>query len=397
MAKQNNLSFLRAVGVSFLRELKRFGSDRVCVVICFVIPPILFTLFCFIYYAGLVRGLPVAVCDNDNSSISRTLVRSIEASSVMKVVAHVNSAREIEDGLRRGIYLGGFYLPNGMERDIKRGHPVFPVIYKNSQNLLIGNTLFKEAMTIFRTFNAGVLLNKFRKAGLSKDQAIGLVNPVATDITVLYNPNFNYSQFLSPGLIFAQFQVIIILTFFLIIAREWEENGFTEALTAAGGRGGALIIGKSLPYLIVHCATAVAIYGILFPLFDIKINGSIVATFVVTFLFILASSVPGMLIGMITRNQLVGMEVSILLNMPAFMFSGFAFPMRALPEPFVFAAQLLPFTHFSNGFFKVALAGLPLQGAFHECVYLLCFVFIPAPIVMLLMRIKGPLLPFLKK
>jgi len=359
------------------RECLRFYSDRVLLLLVFAMPVVLFTMFCSIYNKGIVRGLPVAVCDNDNTETSRLLIRAIQSSSSMRLTASLSSAAELERNIKRGTFAGGFYFPQGMEQDLKRGHSVHPVVYKNSQNILIGNYILKESQSIFRTFNAGVILKKFKKAGLSTQQALALVNQITTDVCVLYNPNFNYTQYMCPGLIFAQFQVIIMLCGLLVIAHEREQNTLQLALDNAGGCIGIFLLGKSIPYLSAFCAVALGILGILFPAFDIKIAGGFWETFVLVLLFVFASFAPGLMLGCLVKDPIVGTQVAIFINLPAFIFSGYTFPSGAFPNALALIAYVLPFTHFSSAFFKMSLVHAPLHYATNEIIALLGFVTIP--------------------
>jgi ABC-2 type transport system permease protein len=287
----------------------------------------------------------------------------------------------MENEMRRGRICGGFYFPSGMERDIKKGCTVHPVLYKNAQNILVGNYLSKEGLSILRTFNAGVLIKKLKMKGLSEQQALAIVNPVATDVSVLYNANFNYTGFLCPGLIFAQFQVIVMLSALLVMTRACERH---ELQCSPGGTPctpGALLIGKTLPYFGLHCLTGMGIVLILFPVFDIKLPGAFSLTCGLMMLYIAASFVPGLIIGLIVPNSIFGAQVGILVNMPAFIFSGYTFPLSAIPTPLAHLSQILPFTHFVPAFFKLSITRAPIASASAELAALVAFIVPTLPLV----------------
>jgi ABC-2 type transport system permease protein len=343
----------------------------------FAVPPVLCILFCLLYGNGMVRGVPIALCDNDNSEISGMLGRSLRSSGVVTVVEDVQNASRIEREIRSGRIQGGVVFPSGLESDLKRGLQAHPVVYRNFRNIMIGNYLYKECQTVFRTYNAGVLIKKLRMAGMSDDQAIALVNPIRLDVSNLYNPNFSYAQAMSPGLFFAQFQVIIMLSALLIVAHEREKGTLASTLAIARNSKALFLAGKSIPYLVAHFATAVVTLGVLFPLFSIKLPGSFAATLAVTVLFIIACFVPGLAIGSCVRDTIFGAQVAIFINMPAFIFSGFTFPSFNFPKPYRVLSQLMPFTHFANAFFKIALIKEPLRNAIPEALALSWFVIVP--------------------
>lgn len=375
-SRSDSLRFdwFRNVGAVCKKEWSIYCADRVQILLTIVIPPLLFTLFCLIYNTGMVTDLPIAICDNDQSGLSHSLARAIESSSTLRVVECVENPTEMENEMRRGRICGGFYFPSGMERDIKKGATAHPVLYKNAQNILVGNYLSKEGLSILRTFNAGVLIKKLKMKGLAEEQAMALVNPVATDVSVLYNPNFNYTGFLCPGLIFAQFQVIVMLSALLIMTRACERH---ELQCFPGGTPctpGALLIGKTLPYFALHCLTGMGILLILFPVFDVRLPGSFGLTCGLMMVYIAASFVPGLIIGLIVPNSIFGAQVGILINMPAFIFSGYTFPLSAIPTPLAHLSQILPFTHFVPAFFKLAVTRAPIAAASAEITALMAFV-----------------------
>jgi ABC-type multidrug transport system permease subunit len=60
---------------------------------------------------------------------------------------------------------------------------------------------------------------------------MAVVNPISVDVSVLYNSNFSYISFLSPGFIFVQFQMTVMLSALLIFVREFERKTIDSALT----------------------------------------------------------------------------------------------------------------------------------------------------------------------
>ncbi len=366
-------------------EFLRFAKDRALLSLTLPVPAVLFTLFCLIYGNGSITGIPVAVCDADNSSLSRTLMRAVGASGTMRIVQSETSLDDLDRLLRQGRVAGAFYFPCGMERNIKRGEQAFPVFYKNSQNVQVGNLLTREATAIFRTVNGGVLLQKFRAGGLTRDQALGIVNPVLTDVSVLYNPNFNYTQFLCPGLIFAQFQVMIMIAAILLFNRDYRNASGNDS-AATRGSAPAVLVARSAPACVAFVAMASLVLFILFPIFNIRIIGPVLPAFGAVMLFIAASFMPGILIGLLVRKAVSGMALGILINMPAFIFSGFTYPLRAFPGPYKLLANALPFTHFAPAFSQIAFINAPLPYAMPGLARLALFAVVPLPFVLILLH-----------
>ncbi|HAJ78942.1 MAG TPA: hypothetical protein DCO75_04155 [Fibrobacteres bacterium] len=373
------------------REIRRFAADKVMFALAIVIPLIVCVLFIVVYDKGMIADLPVVIYDADNSETSRLLSRALDASSSMKVVDNVNSIREIEDGIKRGRYQGGFYFPAGMEKDIKANRQTHPVLFKNSQNIIVCNYLLRDGLTILRTFNAGALLQKLRLNGASEQQAMALVNPISIDVSILYNANFSYTTFLSPGFIFVQFQMSIMLSALLVFVREFERKTINSALSIVNRNRFLFILGKSLPLFVVHCCMALVFIFVALPLGKIYLTGSYPAIIAVTILFVLASYIPGLAIGAIIHDPFYATEMSIFINMPTFIFSGYTFPLWAVPAALAAFAQIMPFTHFFTAFFKVALMNVSITYAYPEIIKLLVFIILPIPLIFLALGKKSPL------
>jgi ABC-2 type transport system permease protein len=366
-----------AVLSTLSRDAGHLKRDPALLMLLFIVPPVLFTLLCLIYSQGGVRDLPVAVCDLDRSSLSRQMVRAIDATASMKVIKQVRNIEEIKAGIRGATFVAAFYFPPGMETDVKTGKTVSPVIFKNSQNLMVGGSIYKESAAIFRTFNAGVLLKKLTLKGLPYQQAMAAINPVTVDSRILFNPNFNYEQFMCPGLIFAQFEAIIMMTALLFLTREYARDNMRQAYAVAQWKWSALLLGKSLLYGTIFMLLSVGIIGVLFPLFSMYLKCSFFTALSVVLLFVFASFSPGLLLGAVLKTPVFALTAAILINMPAFIFGGFVYPAGAMPGIIVAIAQLLPFTHFSSVFFKLCMMNLPIVSCGPELLKLGLFACLP--------------------
>jgi len=258
-----------------------------------------------------------------------------------------------------------------MEKDLKKQHQVFPVFYKNSQNIVISNSLFKDASLIFKSYNAGVLLKKITASGKSASQAIAIIQPVAADIIYLYNPNFNYSNFLCPAYIFVICQIIMMFAGMFCICHEIEGKRYVRIIQSAYKFPAAILLGKYIAIIMLFGILMSAVLFIMFPFFHLYIFGPPVTVFLLTLLFLSASLLPGIAIGAILRNPFLSTEVLILLNMPSMLVSGYTFP--AVPGIIASIAQVLPYLHFMPVYFKIAQMNGPMSTVFNEISVLVLF------------------------
>jgi ABC-2 type transport system permease protein len=375
------VNLLVAIARVSQREFERIAARPILWGLLIIAPLVLFVILGGIYSRHVVTALPIAVCDQDHSELSRTLVRMLESTRSLKIVYTANSPAEIEEGIKAGRLQGGCVIPTGMESDLKTGKPTQVVIYKNTSNLIIGNLIYRDAATIIKTVSAGVLLKKFRSKGMSEEQAMGTIMPIRLDVYSLFNPGYNYANFLTATLLPVVLQMVLMLAVVMAINTEVIEGRDSDLFAIADGRPMAVLCGKELPYFLLGSAAMLGLLGIAFPILGIPIHGSVIATVSFSGLFVLAVVLTALLISAVVTDPQFATEIAVLLTTPAFLFSGETFPVRAMPGLYQAAAQILPSTHFLNGFIKLQLADAPLRYLWPETGALCLFAVLSGTVV----------------
>ena len=127
-----------------------------------------------------------------------------------------------------------------------------------------------------------------------------------------------------------------------------------------------IILGKLAPYFILGMvATALcAAVGIFW--FDVPFRGSIATLFITTALFLTAVLATGFWISAVSRTQLVASQTALVLTyMPAFMLSGFVFPIDQMPLLIRPLTYLVPARYYDTILRAIFLKGVglgPLDG-----------------------------------
>ncbi|HOP08361.1 MAG TPA: ABC transporter permease [candidate division Zixibacteria bacterium] len=370
------------------REFRRISQRKAFYTLMILVPLVVFSFMFYIYRDKVVIDTPVGIVDLDNSELSRTIVRAVESTRSMKIAEVYSTVNEIKDGMRRGTIQGAFYIPDGLEKDIKNGKSATIVVYKNSSNIIIGNLILKDASTISQTISAGILIKRLEAKGLSPDRALELANPIRVDSHSLYNPGYNYADFLPPGIVMVLLQMLVMVLAVTVINEEIDEGTLTELFQTAGNRVSAVMFGKALAHTAIHTATGLGVLGLLFPLFGITIKGSILLAVPFMIFFIAAGFFPGFLVSCLVRNKFIATDIAAFYNSPAFLFSGYTFPLWAMPSLHYYYAQLLPFTHFLTGFLKIYRYNAPVMDLMPQLAALSIFVFIPMVIAALALKYR---------
>jgi ABC-2 type transport system permease protein len=356
------------------REFERIAERKTLHILAIILPIFMFFLTSLIYKNALVRELPVEVFDADHSYLSQKITEMVESAPSMRIVKYATSIDDIKKDFLKGEIQAAVYLPKGLERDVKEGKGSSVVVYKNTANLIIGNLILKDATTIVRTTSAGVLLKKLCAQGYTESRAMNVINAIRIDTAPLYNPNYSYLSYLVPGLMGFTFQILIMIASVLVISSEFTHGTFGELLDTAEHKLSIILFGKAIPHFLIHFASVLLMLGIVFPIFNIKIYGSVLVLILFFILFISACLMFGLMISSFFHDQLFATEIAVFLNTPAFIFSGFTFPLWAMPDAHSWFAHILPFTHFLSGFLKIYQMNSPISALIPESIILMIFV-----------------------
>ncbi len=347
------------------RELKFIFTTKSRIILLFIVPLVVYFFVTYIYSNQIIRDVPVAVFDEDNTELTRTITRFVDASASMKVVYKAASMDELDELILNGDVEAAFYFPNKLTADIKRGGDSKVNILISSRNIVYGNLLYKAASEIVITVSSGILLKKFGADGMPITQSMNLVMPFRMHKKALYNPNYNYMQYLAPGLLTVLFQMILMFAGASAINREFgkgnSKKGIFELLDICKNKILNIIIGKVLAYVVVSIFPALLILLIVFPSMGIIVYGNTFVIFLYLLLFALVSVSLGLMLSSIFLDNVMALDIAFFYNSPAFVFSGFTFPAWALPVYDQFYAQIIPYTQFIAGFLKLYQMNTPLH------------------------------------
>ncbi|MDF2191600.1 ABC transporter permease [Paraflavitalea sp. CAU 1676] len=367
-----------------VREWKRIFRLPAHYLVLLVMPPLLFFLYAYIYNEQQADHLPVALWDEDRSAVSRQFTFLLQQVETIRFTQQVGSIGELEDLVRRGEILGAIHFPKNMERDIKSRHPVNVVVYTNAAAVVPAKLIYKEAAQVIITAGSGVILQKFVKTGMEKEKAMALVQPIVLNAYTLYNPTYNYQQYLVPGLITVGLQMIMIMVSVLLLNYETTTRTQQQLFTLAKGSASAVIIGKSIAHLTIAWLSFLLVAFVVFPFFNLGTASAAGKFFVLYTLLSLACIGIGVMLSALFADTMLATDAALFYTSPAFVFSGFTFPRWAMPWYDQYYANIMPYTHFLDGFFKVYYMDLSLRYARTEMGYLLLFIAITFSIAILL-------------
>jgi len=181
---------------------------------------------------------------------------------------------------------------------------------------------------------------------------------VTPEPRVWFNPELESARFLVPGLIGMLMMLSAVIATSLSIVRE-KERETIEQLLVSPLRPEELVLGKTLPYVLIGLLTMALILFLGWVLFGIVVRGSWLILGAGTLLFLFAALGMGVMISAVTRSQLMAFQLALIGSLlPSIILSGLIFPIKNMPLVLQWISYLVVPRHF-----VVVLRGVILKDA----------------------------------
>ena len=352
----------------------RLKSRSSAWVLIIFIPLFIFLYLGSIYEEGAVQVVPVAVMDHDKSPLSQEVIDNIQASPKIDIIMLFSSEDKLED-----IFVsypevkGVYYIPENFSKNIIQGKQQKLLVYTNSSNIIYGNLLYKEAATFINTLSAKITLSALTIKGIPYEKAIKMVMPVKTRTRALFNPHYNYLYYLVPGLTTVLLQMIVFFLATRSINSEFKSNSFEELWDLSEGSILKIIAAKLLTYTVIGMMIAMLIFAFIHPFLGIPSGANTLSFMWIILIFVVTNAALGLMISILFKDQAIAMDVAFVYNSPAFVFSGFTFPIIAMPAFNSWYANLIPYTHFLKAYIKGIEMSSPFDFLIPQVIALLLF------------------------
>ena len=342
------------------REVERIFSRRLYLCLGLALPLLGFAFFTALFSRGIITDLPVAVLDQDHSALSRSVIRMVDATQTMAVVAQVKDEAQGQKGILAGEYHGLLVLPHDMEKEILRGHSVVPTFYYNNQLYLVGGSLKRAMGKVGGTVSAAVDIKRRMKTGESRAAALVHMDPLGVDTRILFNPHLNYSHYLYLALLPAMLMIFAMGQTLHALGIEAKEGTLGEWLAAAGGSPLGALMGKLLPHSLILIIAAGAMEIFTFGIMGLPVNGSSGFILFSTLVFVLACQGAALFIFCLVKDMDTCVGLTSAYSASAFAFAGVTFPALGMPQWAQNYSLGLPLSHYIHIIVGQSLKGMDL-------------------------------------
>jgi ABC-2 type transport system permease protein len=336
----------RVVRYIIRKEFIQTFRDRRMLFPIFVAPVIQLILFGYAVTTD-IKNVSLAVLDYDRTHESRNLVSSFSQAESFNLDYYLKSPQEIDRLLEKDKIKAAVVIPPKFERNLKKGAQA-------SLQVILDGTDANSATIIMSYISQ--LVAKYSKNILTPIRNPSGGGVVISQPRVWYNPNLKSSVYMVPGVICLILLITTLLLTSMALTKE-REMGTLEQLIVSPIKPWELIIGKTIPFVLIGFCDVIIIISAGKLIFDVPIRGSLLFLFGVALLFVLTTLSLGLFISTISRTQQQAMMTAFFFILPAILLSGIFSPIENMPQIVQYITLLNPLRYFST-----AVRGILLKG-----------------------------------
>ena len=328
------------------RELRRMVSRRLYFGVCVALP-----LFCILFMAtifgsGQMERIPVGVVDLDWTASSRSVTRTVEAVPTFRVSGHYADEQSARTATQRKEIYGYLVIPPRFETDLRGGRGATLRYYYHYALLSVGSEVRGAFETVLQPLAMTPVVTEAVALGVSERTAESFLVPVSSQSHPLYNPDLDYSVYLSQPFFFILFQVIVLLVTVYAVGSEIKFRTGDDWLRTAGMNVFSAVAGKLLPYTVIFVLISVLANYVLFGVMRIPFSCGFWPLNLTSALFVVATQC--LAVFLFSLFPAIGIVISVVTMVGSLgaTLSGVTFPAPFMYEPVYYASFLFPVRHF---------------------------------------------------
>ena len=360
-----------------LRECGILTKNPIYFFCMIVFPLLVMFFFTSMMNEGQPLEMPVGIVDNDNSAMTRSIVRRLDAFQTSRVVGHFPNVAEARNAIQRGEIYAFLYIPEGTtDALLSSRQPKISFYYTNTM-LAAGALLFRDLKTVSTLASAAVGQATLSAKGFSAEQIRFFLQPTTIDLHPIGNPLINYNVYLSTLFIPGCLMLFIFLITAYSIGTELKFNRAKEWLAMAQGNIHVAVLGKLLPQFLVFLSMMLLFMWYVFGHLRFPHPGGLAPIIVLAVLSVMAAQAFGVFAFGLMPSLRMSMSVCSLWAVLSFSVAGSAFPVTAMDGPIEALSWLFPLRHYFMIYQTCILNGYPLSEAWPHLLALTAFIVLP--------------------
>lgn len=339
---------------AFFTTWRAILGDKAALLLLFI-SGVIYSFFYPLPYSGeTVQRVPVAIVDQDNSALSRQLIRYAGAHPGLTVAGVGTRPEQAQDAIWRGDAAGVMIIPPDFSRKLLAGQQPEVEVGGIGAYPLLNKVALNALAEVVGTVSAGVELRRLGATTPSATQAAAQRQPLTVEALPLFNVSEGYASYIVPGVVVLLMQQTFLLGVGLLFGSWHSQGTFPYAPTSAG------YFGALAAFSLVVILNAMYFFGFVFWWQDYPRAGNPVGALVLTVLYALCVAALGIYMGLFFRTRERSVQLLVATSMPILFLAGLTWPASALPAPLQALRWLLPSTAAIEGFIATNQMGASL-------------------------------------
>jgi ABC-2 type transport system permease protein len=314
----------------------------------------------------------IAWMDLDRTPASRELRERFEGSGRFDVVSLPANEQDVQNVLDYGRAQAVVRILPEFERNLRRGADAQVQVLIDGTNSNTASLISSYAASVVAQFSNAMSAQQQNSRMLMRrvPSAVNLGLPLVTPQTrVWFNPDLYSRNYFVPGVVANIIMLVTLMLTAMAIVRE-KEIGTMEQLMVTPIKPLELMLGKTLPFAIVGLVQVALVSTAALVVFHIPFRGSVVLLFCCASLFLMTTLGAGLFLSTVSHTQQQAMMGNFFFSTPAFMLSGFAFPIRNMPVVVQWLTYLNPLRYFIEILRGIFLKGVGVETLWRQMVAL---------------------------
>jgi ABC-2 type transport system permease protein len=311
-----------------------------------------------------ITNLPLMIVDQDQTVESRAIVTALENTTTFNMIEETADLTVIQVALQRGSINAAVIIPPGFAAQMAsvNGRPLLTVLLNGAESVAATSAL-RSVEGLTRSINERVALQRMN---IPPNTLSGFV----PSIRVWFNEALSEALYTTPAELALMLEFTVLVFAALSFARE-RELGTLEQLLVMPFSTLEIIIGKSIPAIIVAFLDFSLMLGLVHFAFDVPIRGSLPLLFLIALGYLFVELGKGLVISVTSRTQHQAFLLVMLIGMVDFLFTGYAAPVESMPRALQLFANFIPAHHWLAIFRGILLKGVGLEVIWPHLVALL--------------------------
>ncbi len=325
-----------------------------------------------------VRNIPIAVMDQNQTTMSRELLRNLDATDSLKIVDEVENIGEAKELLKQRKIYGIIVIPFEFEQNILQGHRDAVVFYGDASYVMIYNGAATAVSSVVMAMNRNILVDKQIAMGVDPAIAKGNSAPFNPVSVQLFNPQAGYATYIIPPayvlILHQSFWLGIMLACVLSRRSQFDLDLVKNSSLSLTKLSFATLFGKYIAYLF-YASFAYWTFMLFAPhWYQLPRLSSIIDLAIFGFFFL--SAVIMLALGMSALFKKMDNVFLLVLpfSMIFFLLSGMSWPQYLMPDVLQMVGRILPSTSAIEGLVHLNQMGATLEHTKYQLMNLLVLI-----------------------